>query len=541
MGDAPSGIGRKLQESFRDFLHESAEMFGDYGFLGDCERQLRELETGIVRPFNIAVFGRMRTGKSSLINAFLGRDLAITGVEETTATVNVISHSDDPAMREKFTVHWKDRPPETFPLERLVADWSGKTEDVVRRVSNTAFLQLYSDDPALALHEIIDTPGTGAAVSDHEKVAQAFLDPSVQEGRKADALVYVFGINGRETDEANLKTFREGCLPGSRPYNSVGVLHKWDATYWNSGGDWEEIRSKAERLKGQMASVVADVIPVSAPVASLAARSGDADLEAMLALLAQKGRETVESLLQDDEDWDDDAECRALRKRFAVPWICFRVCVREAIRLGDGATAASLRTRLRELGGIDRLRTFLDRNFFKSAALIRQRQQYARFLRVKDEAYARIQDRQEALETDAGNWNELAARDLPPASLRRWIEGKRAEASRELDNLSAKWEEQDRRYINSGIPKILEDLDALDWCVEHPDRVPEVELAALKAMADRLAGDSTAVPDLAALRAVKARFAALRFGALDAAGRRWTDYLARRIEAALRLQQGDKT
>ena len=77
MSNAPTGIARKLQESFRDFLHESAEMFGEYGFLGDCERHLRELEAGIVRPFNVAVFGRMKTGKSSLINALLGKDLAI--------------------------------------------------------------------------------------------------------------------------------------------------------------------------------------------------------------------------------------------------------------------------------------------------------------------------------------------------------------------------------------------------------------------------------------------------------------------------------
>lgn len=511
-------------------------MFGEYGFLGDCERQLHELEAGIVRPFNVAVFGRMKTGKSSLINALLGRDLAITGVEETTATVNVISHSADPAMQGKFTVHWKDHPPETFPLDRLVADWSGKTEEVVGRVANTAFLQLYSDDPALALHEIIDTPGTGAAVSDHEKVAQAFLDPSVQEGRKADALVYVFGVNGRETDEVNLKTFREGCLPGSRPYNSVGVLHKWDATYWNSGGDWSEIQSKAERLKGQMASVVGDVIPVSAPIAMVGARADDGDLAAILALVAEKGGKTVESLLQDDEDWNDDEAARAVRKRFPIPWICFRVCVREAVRLGSDAAPDGLRTRLRDLGGIERLRSFLDRNFFKSAALIRQRQQFARFLRIKETAYGRIQDRQEELETDAANWKELASRNLSPDSLRRWIERKQSVARAELDRLTEKWMEQDSRFINSGIPKILDDLDALDWCTAHPERMSGEELNALRAMMDRLAGDVTATFDAGALRTLKARFAALRFGTLDASGRKRADYLSRRIDAALHLK-----
>ncbi|MBQ9727726.1 MAG: dynamin family protein [Kiritimatiellae bacterium] len=538
MGDSPTGVAHKLQESFRDFLHESAEMFGGYGFLGDCERQLRELEAGIVRPFNVAVFGRMKTGKSSLINALLGKDLAITGVEETTATINVISRASEPSLCDKFTVHWKDRPPETFPLDRLVPDWSGKSKKVVEKVAKTAFIQLYSDDPALALHEIIDTPGTGAAVSDHEKVAQAFLDPTVQEGRKADALVYVFGINGRETDESNLKTFREGCLPGSRPYNSVGVLHKWDATYWNSGGDWKEVQSKADRLTGQMNSVVADVIPVSAPIAMVAAKAPEKDFAALLALIAQKGPEKIEKLLQDDEDWNDDADCRSVRKGFSVvvPWICFRVCVREAIRLESGATPDELRSRLRDLGGIDRLRSFLDRNFFKSAALIRQRQQYARFLRVKEEAYARIQDRQEELEEDAENWDALASENRPSASLSNWVSCKRDAAKGELDGLMRKWTEQDFRYINSPVPKILEDLNALDWCAAHPDRVPEDERAALRSMADKLAGDAAATIDDETLHTIKSRFAALRFGALDSAGRKATEYLTRRIDAVLRMK-----
>lgn len=535
MADVSLGVARRLQLSFRDFLRETAEMFGEYGFLGDCERQLRELESGIVRPFNVAVFGRMKTGKSSLINALLGKDLAITGVDETTATINVISRAEDVSQCEKFTVHWKDRPPESFPLERLAAEWSGKSHEVVEKVSQTAYIQLYADDPALALHEIIDTPGTGAAVSDHEKVAQAFLNSSIQEGRKADALVYVFGINGRETDEANLKTFREGCLPGSRPYNSVGVLHKWDATFWNSGGDWNEIQSKVDRLKSQMEAVVADVIPVSAPIATVAARATDEDLASLISLVSTKGAGRIESLLEDDEDWDDDPECFLFKKRFSVPipWICFRIVVREAVRLGGGTNHSQLRARLRELGGLDRLRELLDRQFFKSAALIRQRQQYARFLRIKEIAYARIQDRVSALECDSENWDTLSSLTFETTRLCSWIERKRFGAKAELSALSERWLEQDERFINSGIPKILEDIAALDWCASHPERVTESELLLLRAMADKLAGDDAVRIDVKALCSVKARFSMLRLGALDGVGRKYLAYLLRRIDTVL--------
>ena len=212
------------------------------------------------------------------------------------------------------------------------------------------------------------------------------------------------------------------------------------------------------------------------------------------------------------------------------------MCVREAVRLGEGSSPATLRSRLRELGGIDRLRDFLDRNFFKSAALIRQRQQYAKFLRVKDESYARIQDRQEELEGDAANWDDLFDRSLEPRPLAQWIERKRFKAKSELETLSRKWTDQDERFINSGIPRILEDLAALDWCASHPERVSEAELVSLKAMADKLAGDAAVVLDLSALQAVKSRFAALRFGALDPEGRKYLSYLVRRIDTSLRLK-----
>lgn len=534
-----SGIGRKLQESFRSFVHNAADLFDQCGFLGDCERQLREVEAGIVRPFNIAVFGRMKTGKSSLINALLGRDLAITGVEETTATVNVISHSSDPSMQNKFTVHWKNRPPETFPLERLQTDWSGKTKTVEANVSDTAFIQLYSDDPALALHEIIDTPGTGAAFSEHEKVAQTFLDPSIQEGRKADALVYVFGINGRETDEQNLQTFRNGCLPSSKPYNSVGVLHKWDATYWNSGGNWGEIQSKANRLREQMSSVVADVIPVSAPIASISSRASDEDLQAMISLISEKGPETIEDLLQDDEDWNDDEACRTLRKRVPVPWVCFRVAMREAGRLGPDATISALRTRLAELGGVGKLRAFLDRNFFKSAALIRQRQQYARFLHIKEDAYAKIEEREKKLSIDQENWDRIFNLDFKHAGLRSWMECKRMDSIEELSTLRLRVESLDSQLINNGIEDSLKDLDAIDWCESHPERISAEELQAIRSMADRLAGDAFSVPDLEVLRRLKKRFALLRFGAIDASGRKVTNHVSRRIDKMIRLHESD--
>ncbi|MGL4942886.1 MAG: dynamin family protein, partial [Thermoguttaceae bacterium] len=46
-------------------------------------------------PFTVAVVGQMRVGKSSLLNTLVGADLAVTGVNETTATINWFKYASE--------------------------------------------------------------------------------------------------------------------------------------------------------------------------------------------------------------------------------------------------------------------------------------------------------------------------------------------------------------------------------------------------------------------------------------------------------------
>ena len=160
-------------------------------FLRKEENELRAVADSLQSPFNIAVFGRMKTGKSSLINALIGKQLAITGVEEATATINRISYANGEQLNQ-FTVHWQDCPPENYPIDKLQSDWNGKSQEVLERVSRAAWLELYSDAPALRNIQITDTPGTGSNAAEHERIANQFIN-----GQEADALLYVFAPVGR--------------------------------------------------------------------------------------------------------------------------------------------------------------------------------------------------------------------------------------------------------------------------------------------------------------------------------------------------------
>lgn len=149
----------------------------------------------------------MKAGKSTLINSLIGRELAISDVEEATATKNWIAYGTGTQM-DQFLVHWKDGRTEPFPLNR-VSDWTGKTPDALARVRQTDHLRFYSDHESLKRVHIVDTPGTGSAVEEHE-VAREFLNPdaiteSMSAGARADAIVYVVPPVGRESDMETLQ------------------------------------------------------------------------------------------------------------------------------------------------------------------------------------------------------------------------------------------------------------------------------------------------------------------------------------------------
>ena len=259
------------------FLRTGATICGEFAELRKQAARLTQIAESSEHPFTVAVVGRMKTGKSTLINSLVGRPLAVSDVEEATATINWIRYGTG-AQTTQAIVHWRDGRNEVVPLSRIV-EWSGKEPAVIDRVQRTAWIDFFADHPQLQSLQIVDTPGTGSAVDIHEQVVREFLNPraissSVEEGSKADAILYVTPPVGRESDSETLHGFEQGRLAGTGPYNSVCVLHKWDGL--ESTDPFNEALLRANDLRQLLKGTVADVIPVSGPLA-LAARDAPVD------------------------------------------------------------------------------------------------------------------------------------------------------------------------------------------------------------------------------------------------------------------------
>lgn len=447
---------RRIQAEYNDRVRSNADALQKFAsgmnplaaVFMQIAAAMREHVSDAVEPFNVAVFGRMKTGKSSLINALVGRRLAITGVNESTATINRLTYASGAEQLGTFKAHWRESSPETFPLKRLAADWNGKGEDVLERIRQVKYLELFADADWLRDVQVTDTPGTDSTVQGHEDVAQQFIN-----GKEADALIYVFTPVARETDRKDLQSFRDGCLPGSRPENSVAVMHKWDEIYWNNDGNWDDIQAKAKRLYNQMKNMVEKVVPVSGPLALTAQLAKSDFWEKVLALLRSfPEEEALTAKLRMDKLWAMDTVRAKLYQQakgeYDMPWACFRIMLRELYRAhcGDAATAARITM---QLSGIEELRTLLDRQFFKESAVIRRDRTRAR---VKDDVEAvrlTMEQAKQDMATEVSKMQRIADA-LQDVSLRSWVENRTFRLCAELDDMGKAFVEIDHKFIDTG-------------------------------------------------------------------------------------------
>ncbi len=428
---------------------------------------MREHVADVVHPFNVAVFGRMKTGKSSLINALIGRRLAITGVDEATATINRLTFASGAEQLGCFKAHWLDSSPETFPVSRLKTDWNGKAPEVLERIKRVKYLELFADAEWLRDVQVTDTPGTGSTASEHEDVAQQFIN-----GKSSDALIYVFPPVGRETDGKDLESYRKGCLPGSTPYNSVAVLHKWDDIFWGNGGDWDDICAKAARLHEQMASLVAEVVPVSGPLALVAQAAPQDFWDAACNLLAAfPDEKALKQALMADRLWKSKPAQGALYEKaheeYDMPWASFRIMLRELYRKQCRTAEESSRC-ITALSGIDNLREMLDKRFFKQAAIIHLRRTRSLVRDDVEKIRTTMQTAAEALEADAGMLDEVA-NALNDERLRRWVENRALKLHSQRQDLRAASVKIDRLICQTQHDIQLADdaVELVPWLTEN--------------------------------------------------------------------------
>lgn len=180
-------FGRFLSEGVGEDLKTRIERLDqashDFALLGKIEEVVRVRGLVEFRPsiaaildrtednsFEIAIFGRVSSGKSSLLNAILETSVLPVGVTPITAVPTRIVYGDQPALAVRFSeMPMKKVPVEDLPEFATEEQNPGNEKRVIRLVLSL---------PSSALRpgvSFVDTPGLGSLASAGAKETLAYL------------------------------------------------------------------------------------------------------------------------------------------------------------------------------------------------------------------------------------------------------------------------------------------------------------------------------------------------------------------------------
>ncbi|AIJ27068.1 isoniazid inducible gene protein IniC [Amycolatopsis methanolica 239] len=329
-------------------------------------------------PLQVAVAGRIKSGKSTLVNALIGRRVAPTDVGECTRLVTRFQYGTVDRIEVVFTGGHKQvlpfAPDGSIPAE-LGVD-----------ISKVSHIEAYLTSAVLQDMTVIDTPGLGsldaASVSRTEQLlgaAQAEdggdeLDETSRNAvAGAEAVLYVVTQGVRADDQQALAAFTAATASREAgPVNAIAVLNKADTippeSVEGSGGDvWRAASILAEKQGLLLKPRVADVLPVIGLIAESAESgnftSADADALRQLAALDDATLETMLMAADIFTSWDCEVPAGTrLRLLEKLDLYGIRRAI-DAIRADETITAGALRRLLLSASGLDAVRARLNTVF----------------------------------------------------------------------------------------------------------------------------------------------------------------------------------
>jgi len=331
--------------------------------------RLAALRNRLDEPLRVAIAGRVKSGKSTLLNALVGERLAPTDAGECTRIVTW--YRDGQGYQ--VLLHPKQGRPRQARFSRedgaIEVDLAGLSPDDVEEMVVTWPSQ------ALRTATLIDTPGIGSLSERAARRAWELLAAEDEE-TPADAVLYLMK-HLHAHDLEFLSAFHDTEVSRPNPVNAVGVLSRADEVGVGRLDSMASARRIARRLATdpKVRRVVQTVVPVAGLLAETAVTLTEV---AQLRRVAERPAKEAEGLLLSADRFVETMPELGLtsieREHLLSRLGLFGVRLASTLlRRRSTSTATELAAELAERSGLNDLQDVLRSLFFERRDVLKSR------------------------------------------------------------------------------------------------------------------------------------------------------------------------
>ncbi len=334
---------------------------------------VRAIHERLHGPLRVAIAGRLKAGKSTLLNALVGERLAATDAGECTHLITSFRH----ASGYEVVAELHDGTRRTLTFRRD----DGALDVDLGGLEAAEIAHLDVGWPAKVLRDLtlIDTPGLASLNDENSRRTRDFLDHDATNPASADAVIYLMRHLHR-SDADFLGSFMDRTVAGASPVNAVAVLSRADEVGACRPDAMESAGRIAQRYAQDpnVSTLVADVLPVAGLLAETGLTLTQSEFAALAQLAALPADEQMLLTLSVDDFCDVALSPLTAEIRRDLLGRLGLFGVRRALAmLGPQAagpsTASELSTALVEISGLAELRRAIAEQFLPRARLLKSR------------------------------------------------------------------------------------------------------------------------------------------------------------------------
>ena len=363
----PADAGIEVRAQVASLLDDAVARYRETSTAEDLTLLRHRLD----EPLRVAIAGKVKAGKSTLLNALVGDRLAPTDAGECTRIVTWYRNG----LTYRVVLEPRSGPTVQVPFRResgaLQFDIGGHDPDDIRR--------LVVEWPCTTLRSmsLIDTPGIVSLATDVSQRAIAFLAPQDRPA-EADAVCYLMR-HLHAADVHLLESFHDNDESNATPMNAIAVLSRADEIGVGRIDAMQTAQRIARRYRQhpQVRRLCQTVLPIAGLLAQAGATLRQDEHDA-IAALAGSDRQVTNRLLRSTDRFVAESDTltvpsqvrSALLDRLGLFGVRLGVSL---VRVGTVRSSNELAAAFLEHSGIDALREALTSQFRDRADLLKAR------------------------------------------------------------------------------------------------------------------------------------------------------------------------